>query len=155
MPPESSVLGLKRSSVDDEPSLKRARAVAEEPEDEMPSADLFIDRLVFGIRASATVSDSRQFAESQLRPLLAKTQRQTDATRVLFRALQNVQTKMAKQSEFMASDAERLKEELRNSDARATQAERQVQTLVWQLRSLPVSTGKFGNSFPGPDPGVF
>ena len=142
MPSDSPVLGLKRPHIDDEPSLKRARAVAEEPEEDI--ADQFVERLVFGIRASGNLSDARSFAESQLRPVLAKTQRQTEATRVLFKALQTLQTRTT-------AEAEKLKTELKTAQDRATAAERHMQTLLWQLRAQPVR----GNSFPGSDPGVF
>jgi hypothetical protein len=153
MPAESSVLGLKRSSLDDEPSavLKRARAIAEEPDEDLPTADSFIDRLVFGIRSCQNSGDARSFAESQLRPVLAKTQRQTEATRILFKALQNLQNKMARQQEFMASETEKLKK----AEERASAAERQVQTLIWQIRTSSNSVRHPGNHFPGPDPGVF
>jgi hypothetical protein len=145
MPSDASVLGLKRSSLDEEPSaqLKRARAVAEEPEEDPSVADAFVERLVFGIRASSNSGEARNFAETQLRPLLAKTQRQTEATRVLFRALTNLQTKMARHSEIEA-------EKLKAAEDRASAAERRVHTLLWQLRST-----SSGNSFLGPDPGVF
>ena len=159
MASEASVLGLKRLAVEDEPvSLKRARAVAEEPEEDLSTVDSFLDRLVFGVRASSTSSDARSFAESQLRPVLAKTQRQTEATRVLFKALQNLQTKLCRQQEAAAGETDKLKGDLKISQDRASAAERQVETLVWQLRSLGRPQPMFGNSrgsFPGPDPGVF